>query len=355
MASVKVIEDQGKRAVFEVSDVHLAVVNSLRRILLAEVPAVAPNFEAPDRPSDIHIKANSSAMHNEMLSHRISLVPIHLPSMERVLEYDDDYTFEIKVKNAGMDNLLVTSKDIVVKDRKSGKDVDASALFPPDPITGDHVVITLLKPNLKDPDNGEEVDVTYSARRGLGRHHARWCPVSTCALTLVEDDAEVAKRRKELSKDASKNYFETITRARCVSVGEDGQPNRFKFVVESECAIPARRLFAEALEVLIRKLETLSSKQLEDVRRDSDAMYTLTIDDEDHTLGNLLQALIYERRKDLGCEFVGYHVPHPLKRSVVLTVTLDEDVSFPLFFDRSVQSILATVRDLRDKWAAIKK
>jgi DNA-directed RNA polymerase subunit L len=353
--SIKLVEGDAtaaKRLVAHMDDVPLPLANALRRVLIAEVPTVAPFFQTPDVPGDVIIHRNTSAMHNEMLAHRVSLIPIHMPTMEDVLKHEpEDITFRLQVKNVGHDNITVTSKDIQAKRASAAK---LELLFPADSITGDYPIITLLKPNLKQPDAGEEIDVEFRARRGIGQVHSRYSPVSTCALTLRVDEAEVAARRKELGKDVDANYFDTITTARCFSKGADGEPDKVALVVESECAIPAGRLMLHALDVLLEKLKTLTSKQLQDVRERGDGMYEAVIADEDHTLGNLLQALIFQRMKELSCTYVGYHVPHPLKRTLLLTVAIEGDVPFPSFMERAVASITRTVEETRDAWVKLK-
>lgn len=334
--------------VVHMDGVPLALANALRRVLIAEVPTVAPFFQTPDVPGDVIVHRNTSAMHNEMLSHRVSLVPIHMPTMEAVLAHEpDDATFRIQVRNTGHENVVVTSKDIQVVVAKQQR-----PLFPPDPITGDHAIITVLKPNLRQPEAGEEVDVEFRARRGTGQVHSRYSPVSTCALTLRVDEEEVARRRKDDAAGHA-NYFDTITRARCFSKGPDGEPDKLALVVESECAIPAGRLVLHALDVLLGKLKTLTSKQLQDVREMGDGMYEAVIADEDHTLGNLIQALIFQRMGELSCTYVGYHVPHPLKRTLLLTVAIQGDVPFPTFLERAVDSIVRTVEGVRDEWSKL--
>ena len=61
---------------FNITDVDVSLVNALRRIILSEYPTVA--FNTDDYlNSDLKVEENTSFLHNEMLLHRISLVPIH--------------------------------------------------------------------------------------------------------------------------------------------------------------------------------------------------------------------------------------------------------------------------------------
>ena len=66
--------------VFEMINVDVSLVNALRRLLLAEVPTVAVE--------KIFMWENSSLLHDEVLSHRLGLIPIRFDA--RLLEEVDN-------------------------------------------------------------------------------------------------------------------------------------------------------------------------------------------------------------------------------------------------------------------------
>lgn len=63
---------------FDLNNVKLSVVNSLRRAMLSEIPVYSFDDTWHDNPEErsIHILKNTSGIHNEFLSHRISLIPV---------------------------------------------------------------------------------------------------------------------------------------------------------------------------------------------------------------------------------------------------------------------------------------
>ena len=69
---------------------------------------------------------------------------------------------------------------------------------------------------------------------------------------------------------------------------------------------------------------------------------TITVNDEDHTLGNLLRA---EFLRDSDVVFSAYNVPHPLTKSVQIRLqTLEKDTKQVLA--DSVQSLVDQVDEL---------
>ena len=57
-----------------------------------------------------------------------------------------------------------------------------------------------------------------------------------------------------------------------------------------------------------------------------DDFYQITLYDEDHTVGNVLQGCLYEQWVEAGggkvVSYIGYHMPHPQERLILLKVKL---------------------------------
>ena len=88
---------------------HKSIINGIRRTLLSSIPTVA--FRTDNEVSDIIIKKNNTSLHNEFLSHRISLIPLYInPS-----EYKKQYLFHLDVKNSTEEPITsVTAKDFQI-------------------------------------------------------------------------------------------------------------------------------------------------------------------------------------------------------------------------------------------------
>lgn len=364
----------------DIHDVDLSVVNAIRRIILSEIPMVALAFDplADANPSiDIHI--NHSALHNEFLAHRLSLIPMHFPA-DIVSDFDsDEYQFRLKVKNSSTEMMPVTSKDIRIY-KPTGEAYDDAfhkKVFPPSPITKDYVLITMLRPNLYTPEKGEEIDITFRASKDIAKTHSRWCPVSCCTFFNIVDEEAAAKglqdklkeeqrvKERALTSDeenAIKKRFESLHRFRYFHTNEYGEARTFHFKVESECGLKPEYLVSSAFQILHDKIIAFAERCNErhasiQSRKINDTMHELVIENEDFTLLNVIQCIVYHnevRKKGpkATLQYIGYHQPHPLDNKMVLKLKFTENDVEPLKYlhDVLTKSVASYVQQIKEQW-----
>lgn len=402
----------GRHLRFRVNDVNVAVVNALRRGILAHVPSAAfdfvPSQQQPHQlihqqqnvvPGGVHIRKNTSPTHNEMLGHRMSLVPVCVDAQQlQLLERDPQmYTFTVRAKNTSPTEVLhVTSADIQITD-KEGKPVPRElrdALFPACPVTGGHILLTKLKPNPF--GEGGEVDIICSASVKTGAHHARWCPVSSCFFTNVIDREAADKAFEQAVQQAkssgarnvpTKQSFDALGAHRYYHKNRFGDPSRFDFRLESECGLRATYIVYLGFSALIQRVvgirEALDTRNENKVRiaglgsrsrpdssaaassltnnnkkkEDDDGIYDIHLVEEDHTCGNLIQALVYEMQfrsaeKALRqIDYIGYHQPHPLANAIQMRIKMaSPDADVELFLENSLRSVQDMLEGFRREW-----
>jgi hypothetical protein len=91
----KLLVKKDKSCCFIVTDLHVSLINSLRRIILSDI-----NFSGIDQKNVTIIK-NTTHYTDEIIAHRISLIPIN--TVER------NCTYHLNVINTNSDSLYVTS------------------------------------------------------------------------------------------------------------------------------------------------------------------------------------------------------------------------------------------------------
>ena len=367
------------RMTFHADGLHVSVLNAIRRACLSDVPNVALFFDpyAPESVLTMRFLKNTSALNNEFMGRRLSLVPVCVDEEEvaKVAENPRRYKFVVDARNTGTSVLSVTSKDIKVMD-ESGNTFPESvrdAMFPPDPITGDYIELVRLKPSAHATAPGEELHVEMRASVGTASEHARYSPVSLCTYVYRLDPDIASQAKKEYlaqraadntnhDHDHASNHFDTIEAPkRCHARDAYGEPTSFLFSVETECALRPAYLIAKSIAILGDKVARLrGSTELDLARLSSDGeLFELRVAGEGHTLGNLLQAYIFNtevrHNQKKTVAYVGYYQPHPLETSFVMKLRFASSVSdvdeVRAFLEAKLDSLADFLAEVGADWA----
>lgn len=357
---------------------------------MAEVKTAAFEYDIciPDAASTcIHVRANTSTIHNEMLAHRFSFIPIHMDenTLEKFQHDPSHLKFSIRVKNqgsAGARVIDVTSRDVHVMDAL-GIELTKEArdeMFPPDKITGDHILLVCLRPSPIGNGQGEEISIDATATCESGKVNCRWSPVSLCFFKNYVDKTLVDIAYAKLASEAmdgqhpiqTRAQFDTLEAHRCFPKDTFGDPHVFDFSIESTCGLRPEFLFFKALRLLSQRITTLANTvsllPLDEKNQaanekpmmvtvtplaNNDDFYAMTIAGEGHTLGNLIQGLMYEKHvRDNGRQltFVGYHVAHPLDQSISMKFKVVPGVVIREFLSDSFKSIAMLLDNVALEW-----
>ena len=342
---------------FQVTPTDVAYVNTLRRVILTEVETAAFRSDILEdgSTSGIKITKNSTPMSNEMLAHRIGLLPIHISNP---LEWKpESYTFALSVTNDSSDPKDIVAADIrVLKNQGPDEEplpVPSTEFFHLDHHSKETALIAVLKGRVGTQEP-ETLSFEATATLGTGRENAQFIPVSQCSYKYtLDNDPERVKEHYEkwlstykkftpadldanpTKKQELEREFKTMEIARCFKVDERNEPNSFDFIVESVGVLDPIYVVARALQVLQEKAVFYSSVDSGDLPetvsvRPADARmkgFDFIFQKEDHTLGNLLQTWMEKNLMDSAdseVTFVGYKVPHPLKDEMLLRVAVED-------------------------------
>jgi DNA-directed RNA polymerase subunit D len=386
----KAVTQEGPNVIrFVIEPTAVGYANTLRRTMITDVETIAFRADITETgtTSDVLITKNSTPLSNEMLAHRIGLIPIHV---ENPLDWKpEEYSFSLNVSNDSSDALDVVAADIQVLKKRGAEEepliVPNVQFFHPDPVTHDTALLTVLKGKLASQE-AERLQFSAVATMGTGRENAAFMPVtSRCAYGYSKDDDP--ERKKEIftlwlnkhkkvnateleanptRKAELEREFETMEVQRCYKKDERGEPYSFDFIVESVGVLSPTYIVRRALEVLQAKVLRYASIDSGDLPeslkvRPADARmkgFDFVFQKEDHTMGNLLQTWMEQNLMNEGVEqitFVGYKVPHPLRDEMVLRVGVDsgKDVDARAAVAKAARECAQMFKDWSAAWAAV--
>ena len=359
MATFQDIKTPSERKLqFTLSPTCYSYSNTLRRSIMTLIPTVGFRSDPPGTVlanSDIKIGQNDSyTQPNELLAHRISLIPIHGVD---ALKWDPDrYVFRLNVQNESSEPRDIMAADIQVLERRQAADMSETLIevpnrtfFVPHQLTRDTCLITSLpgKRTAVAPTLVAEMKATI----GTGREHTRFIPTSQASYGYTLDvnterrNAYFEKwlvRHKNVEPESLKQdetrrleldrEFKTMEIQRIFKIDEKGEPNSFDFQIESIGPMAPRAIIERALLGLIKMCEPfvgLDAGDLPDTISvvPSDAQLTgfdFLIQGQDHTFGNMIQTWLSDNHVEGDAEprisFAGYKIPHPLKDEMLLRI-----------------------------------
>jgi len=174
---VKLLSKEIDRAKFEITKVDGSLINSFRRVVIAETPTIAIDL--------VEIEINTSVLHDEFLAHRLGLIPLtsdNVADFNLARECDCDggcpkceIELTLHVRGEGKDDdehTIVTSHDLKSKNPHVG-----CVIFGQE---DKGVIIVRLRKN-------QEVKLRAIAKKGVGKEHAKWNPASCCTFQYIAD------------------------------------------------------------------------------------------------------------------------------------------------------------------------
>ncbi len=386
------------RGTFRFTNTNMTVANTIRRATLALTPSVGFRTEPYDK-SDVIITVNTTPLPNEMISHRIGMIPVKVPD---IVSFDaSKYEFILDKENTTKELMDVHASDFKVFMKNPENPLDEPVqlptedFFPPDPITGSTVLITRLRPQWNPTAPNERISLKAKASISTGSENIRWSPVSQCSYeyTLDPDPAhqdEVFRKWLSTNKkvdmqapatveggegegtgiseerlDELRREFKTMEIQRCYLKNEKGEPYDFTFYVESIGVQNIKAIVKNAIaacEALVTKYQDMDGVIPENVRIQQGDSRFPTMDvifqNEGHTLGNLLETYLISDHVDsesgLKLSYAGYKVPHPLRPEMFVRIGVTEGDGDIETQKRTAQLAIATVcRKLKEEFRSI--
>ena len=333
---------------FTLSNVNLSYANSIRRVLLSDVPCVVFKTQ-PYEENKVNIKVNKTRMNNELIKQRISCIPIHIDIMSNDTFPYDQYIVELSKKNSTSEIIYATTEDFKIKNIETLKylnDSEVKQIFPPDKITGEYIDIVRLRPKLS--DNLDEEELTFEAKLTISSasEDGMFNIVSTCAYGNTIDVNQVNEawkiKEEELKNSFTKDIIDFMKKDWLLTDAKRLYLNdSFDFVIETLGIYSNFKLMEIATSIIIKKLYgTLESLKTNSdlIKEATDTMencYIITLENEDYTVGKIIEYYLYSKyfqEKKLAT-YIGFLKKHPhdtfsiIKINFKTLVTKDEVIT----------------------------
>lgn len=187
-------------------NIDRSYANAVRRFIISEVPTMAID--------EVVILENSSVLYDELLAHRLGLLPLKTDLERYRLPEKCDCKNPLGCSNCRVLLVLDTHSTDQVKTIYSGDLVSEDTEVVP---ISPRIPIVKLAP-------GQKIKLEAYAKLGKGKEHAKWQPVSVSVLT------------------------------------ETGKDDEFFLKLESVGSLPPFKILSEATNILYQKLAEVLQK-----------------------------------------------------------------------------------------------
>ena len=351
-----------------------SIVNGIRRSLLMNIETCAI------KETDVIINKNKTALHNEFLKHRISLIPLYINPNSN----DKYLLFKLKVKcdDADIKNITVDMFDVYRLNKESLhqlkiqedmdyipdkdnielllKEVNTQYYDTDKPLSdkekedifrpfkfnkmSSYFLLTELK-KLDSDEDFEELELYCITSVGTGQIHSQYNNIPTAVYTFKRDEKMFAKVLKDKIQINKIKDVEKYSRELYLSESEryfhrdnQNEPYWYTFTITSNHFKDSKELFIESIDKLIQNLENIGFNLKNMIDEESDEeyykfenvkenIYKIILQNENDTMGNIIQSHICNKfiSKETIVQFCGYKRPHPLKNEIFFKVMIKQN------------------------------
>jgi DNA-directed RNA polymerase subunit L len=314
MASIENIKvsTDGFELECELKNFPVSFVNAIRRTTLSSIPTVTVR--------DVKIIENTTQLPHEMLKHRMEMLPINVAPSDSTTIKDTKITLYVSAE----DDRIITTDDFAVQ--------------------SSHPSILLKDKDLKTPllflkmRKGENVRIEAH----LSLENNQVSQVCTATTSWHIDPELVKNARKEFEQSGEDmRVFDNFLVQRQYSRDDRGRPNWFDLKVESVGVLKSKDILVMALRILRKQIDDYMKEAMTNIQKENDKdTYSITLEQGGHTIGYLMQELIYG---DANVNFVSYDIPHPLRKTMVLRFNTS----------RKAETVLKTAQDSIEEYCSV--
>jgi DNA-directed RNA polymerase subunit L len=274
---------------FKGEDVNHIITNSIKRIVQSDIPIFAFN--------NFDITLNTSIFNNNYIKNHIQNIPVwgiennieeYIEKKKEDIIPEEEYSettglvnddIELSV-DKNFDVSSINSLTMYVDFKNTTKDIAA--------VTTEHCKFYYKEGVIKSPyknpvqivklQPGQEIKLSVKADLGTEEISSIYSATSVCFFKENKDD--------------------------------------YDFIIESIGQITEKRILLLSLQILKKKLQKFN----QNLPKNKGMEGVIIVDDEDHTLGNIIS---YGMQNHSAVRFCGYNTPHPLNKQIKFHYKLD--------------------------------
>ena len=309
---------------FTLSGLNVSLANAIRRTALSDIPTVVIYTETyNDNQCTIH--TNTSRLHNEILKHRLSCIPIHTDDISLL---PTNYQLELDMQNNTEQPLVVTTEHFKIKNKQTNNyltNEELVKIFPPCPKTNMYIDFVRLRPKISDTIPGEKIHLTAEFSVHTAKENASFNVVSKSTYSNTIDLIKANEVWEQLSdkyksENMEKEDYEIQKRNfYLLDAYRYFIPDSFDFSIETvgvydnqtivkKCCLILQNKFVNLIEAL--ESDMVFIKPSETTIEHS---YDIILDNEDYTIGKVLEYILYEKyyNNEKIFTFCGFKKFHP--------------------------------------------
>lgn len=313
-------------------DINFVVVNALRRILLEDIPGYAFNDKK------INIKSNSSVYNNDYLRNRIENFPVNgINNIFDINEYDNLKTMLIKKEI--IDDIDENENQLLTEDGIVSNDDNSKALK--------NMNLLNMYVNKKNEDD-EIMNVTTNDCNffinGESKNNIYKNPLLICKLKKGEEI--------EMSAIVDKNIPEFHSKYAVVGacVYDQKKDDEFLLKFDNRSEMKNTDILAIACEILIFRLKSFL-KKISKEKFSSDTHGKIIINNESHTLGNLIGRALQDNKN---IDFAAYKKDHLLINDITIEYVTNGSKSINEILNTSITKQINLIESLHSKFKQLK-
>lgn len=334
---IKNISELEQQYKFTLSNIDVSLANAIRRTIISDIPINCVYTENYS-DNDCKININTTRLHNELLKHRLSSIPVHMKDLKAL---PGNYILELHEKNETDQTIYVTTEHFKIKNKENGQYLNrekVQEIFPPDEITNCYIDFVRLRPPFSNIP-GEEIELTADFSLHTSGENGCFNVVSKCSYGNTIDTVKVnsiwsekeatLKSQELISKDIEfekKNFY-------LLDAQRHFKENSFDFVIQTLGIYSNTELVKNACTIIVNNLVEFTKNLNSDLiailpgQSTMSNCYDIKIDDEYFTLGKIIEYYLHQKFYDKVLNYIGFKKIHPHDSESILRIAFKESAN----------------------------